>query len=161
MLAAGLPAPPDPGDETAIAHLSYTSGTTGKPKGACLRHEPTVRASRCIGERLRLRPGDVSFGPSALSSSYQLVANLLPPLAVGAAINVMRFWTREGGYDALTARGAISLVANPPILDDVLQEARRRGGPPPSLRRRAGAADAQGGVARRTRPAARGELRPE
>lgn len=134
MLAAALPAPPDPGDETAIAHLSYTSGTTGKPKGACLRHEPTVRAARCIGERLRLRPGDVSFGPSALSSSYQLVANLLPPLAVGAAINVMRFWTREGGYDALSARGATSLVANPPILDDVLQESRRRGAPPPALR---------------------------
>jgi acyl-coenzyme A synthetase/AMP-(fatty) acid ligase len=134
MLAAGLSAPPDPGDESAIAHLSYTSGTTGKPKGACLRHEPTVRACRCIGERLRLRASDISFGPSALSSSYQLVANLLPPLAVGAAINVMRFWTREGGYDALVARGATSLVANPPILDDVLQESRKRGGPPPGLR---------------------------
>ena len=134
MLAAGLPAPPDPADETAIAHLSYTSGTTGKPKGACLRHEPTVRACRCIGERLQLRPWDVSFGPSALSSSYQLVANLLPPLAVGAAINVMRFWTREGGYDALVARGATSFIANPPILDDVLQESLRRGAPPPSLR---------------------------
>ncbi|WP_375462905.1 class I adenylate-forming enzyme family protein [uncultured Methylobacterium sp.] len=134
LLAAALPAPPDPGDESAIAHLSYTSGTTGRPKGACLAHEPTVRAARCIGERLRLRSSDVSFGPSALSSSYQLVANLLPPLAVGASINVMRFWTQEGGYDALARRGATMLVANPPILDDVLREARRRGAPPPALR---------------------------
>ncbi len=134
MLAAGLPPPPDPADETAIAHLSYTSGTTGPPKGACLAHEPTVRAARCIGERLRLRSHDVSFGPSALSSSYQLVGNLLPPLAVGASINVMGVWTREKGHAALKARGATVLVANPPILDDVLQESLARGAAPEKLR---------------------------
>ena len=35
---------------------------------ACLRHEPTVRATRCIAERLRIRGADISFGPTALSS---------------------------------------------------------------------------------------------
>ena len=60
-----------------------------------------MRASRCIGERLRITADDVSFGPTALSSSYQLVGNLLPPLAVGAMINVMGKWTQSSGYDAL------------------------------------------------------------
>ncbi|MBP0650298.1 AMP-binding protein, partial [Mycobacterium tuberculosis] len=64
LMAARLPAPPDPRDASAIAHLSYTSGTTGQPKGACLMHEPTVTACRCIGERLRLSADDVSFGPA-------------------------------------------------------------------------------------------------
>ena len=102
--AADLPPPPDPWDENAIAHLSYTSGTTGQPKGACLAHEPTVRACRCIAERLRIGPDDVSFGPTALSSSYQLVGNLLPPLARGASIHVMGRWTQATGWDALDAR---------------------------------------------------------
>ena len=155
LLTAGYAPPPDPGDEDAIAHLSYTSGTTGQPKGACLRHEPTVRASRCIAERLRIRPRDVSFGPTALSSSYQLVGNLLPPLAVGAPIHVMGRWTQVSGFDALDAAGATILVGNPPLLEEVLTESRTRGRPPGRLRfvlsgGGAGAADAEDGLARRT-----------
>ena len=134
LMEAGLPPPPDPEDESAIAHLSYTSGTTGKPKGACLAHEPTVRASRCIGERLRIRREDVSFGPSALSSSYQLVGNLLPQLAVGTPINVMGRWTQTTGWDALDAAGATLFIANPTLLEEVLTESRLRGRAPGRLR---------------------------
>jgi acyl-coenzyme A synthetase/AMP-(fatty) acid ligase len=133
LMAAKLPAPADPGNEDAVAHLSYTSGTTGKPKGACLKHEPTVRASRCIAERLQITVADVSFGPSALSSSYQLVGNLLPQLSRGAGINVMGKWTQKTGYEAIAARGATMLIANPPILQDFLSETELRGRVP-SLR---------------------------
>jgi acyl-CoA synthetase (AMP-forming)/AMP-acid ligase II len=134
MIAAKFPAPQVATDEDAIAHLSYTSGTTGKPKGACLKHEPTVRAARTIGERLRITRDDVTFGPSALSSSYQLVGNLLPQLSKGAAINVMRFWTPEGGFEALEKRKATMLIANPPILTDYLDQARKLGRNVPTLR---------------------------
>jgi len=134
LLKAEFPAPADPWDENAVAHLSYTSGTTGQPKGACLCHEPTVRASRCIAERLRIRRDDISFGPTALSSSYQLVGNLLPPLAVGVTINVMGRWTQTTGFDALDATGATMLVGNPPLLEEVLAESRARGRAPGRLR---------------------------
>jgi long-chain acyl-CoA synthetase len=93
-----------------------------------------VCASRCIAERLRLRPNDVSFGPTALSSSYQLVANLLPPLAVGATINVMGRWTQPSGYDAIDTVGATFLVGNPLLLEEVLTESRTRGRAPGRLR---------------------------
>lgn len=134
LMAANLPAPADPGDEAALAHLSYTSGTTGKPKGACLAHEPTVRAARCIAERLRINAADVSFGPTALSSSYQLVANILPVLARGTSVNVMGRWTQGAGWEAMDALGATILVANPTFLEEVLVESRARGRTPGRLR---------------------------
>jgi len=134
LLAARLRPPPDPGQETAIAHLAYTSGTTGKPKGACLAHEPTTRAARCIAERLRITNADESFGPTALSSSYQLVGNLLPPLSRGAGVHVMGKWNQSAGWDALERTHASLLVANPTLLGQVLVESRTRGRVPGRLR---------------------------
>ncbi|MBM7049234.1 acyl--CoA ligase [Rhizobium lusitanum] len=134
MLAAKFKAPGVASDEDAIAHLAYTSGTTGKPKGAGLRHEPTVRATRVIAERLRITGNDISFGPTALSSSYQLVGNLLPQLSKGAAINIMGRWTAETGFAALKARGATMLIANPTVLTDYLDQSRASGERVNSLR---------------------------
>lgn len=134
LMGAQLAAPPDPGDETAIAHLAYTSGTTGRPKGACLAHEPTMRATKCIAERLRITGADDSFGPTALSSSYQLVANLLPPLSRGGSVHVMGKWTQATGWQALDNTQASLLVANPTLLAQVLLESRSRGRVPGRLR---------------------------
>jgi long-chain acyl-CoA synthetase len=134
LMGAKLPAPSDPADETAAAHLAYTSGTTGKPKGACLAHEPTLRAAKCIAERLRISARDDSFGPSALSSSYQLVANLLPPLSRGASVHVMGKWTQTTGWAALDKTGASLLVANPTVLGQVLAESQTQGRLPGRLR---------------------------
>jgi long-chain acyl-CoA synthetase len=134
LMNARFPAPADPADETAVAHLAYTSGTTGRPKGACLAHEPTMRAARCIAERLRISAADDSFGPTALSSSYQLVANLLPPLSRGASVHVMGKWTQVAGWAALDTTGASVVVANPTFLGQVLAESQSQGRLPGRLR---------------------------
>jgi long-chain acyl-CoA synthetase len=134
LMNAQLTAPADPGDEDAVAHLAYTSGTTGKPKGACLAHEPTMRAAKCIAERLRITGADHSFGPTALSSSYQLVGNLLPPLSRGASVHVMGKWTQATGWAALDRTNASLLIANPTLLGQVVTESRAHGRVPGRLR---------------------------
>ena len=93
-----------------------------------------MRAANCIAERLRITSDDVSFGPTALSSSYQLVGNLLPPLHRGVTVNVMGRWTQQTGFDALERDAATILVGNPTLLNEVLIEARRRGRMPAKLR---------------------------
>jgi long-chain acyl-CoA synthetase len=134
LMQAQLTVPPDPADENATAHLAYTSGTTGKPKGACLAHEPTMRAAKCIAERLRITGADDSFGPTALSSSYQLVGNLLPPLSRGASVHVMGKWTQTSGWAALDKTRASLFVGNPTLLGQVLTESRAQGRVPGRLR---------------------------
>ena len=97
LLAANLAAPPDPGDEEAIAHLSYTSGTSGRPKGACLAHEPTLRATHCIAERLGISGDDSCFGPTAL-------VELLPTRRQSSARSASRHdRQRHGALDAKRA----------------------------------------------------------
>ena len=127
--------PADVATEGDIAHLSYTPGTTGRPRGVCLPHEPTCRAARGLAERLRMEASDVSLGPTALSGSYQLEANLLPALSVTATCWVMNNWDDEGGLDVADRLGATILAADAPVLAAVLAESRHRdGGLPASLR---------------------------
>ena len=93
-----------------------------------------MRATRCIAERLRLRAHDVSLGPTALSSSYQLVANLLPVLHVGGTTCVMSRWTADAGWEAAERLGATVVAGNPIVLRDLLDESSRRERPPSRLR---------------------------
>jgi long-chain acyl-CoA synthetase len=126
--------PADTTRDTDTAHLAYTSGTTGNPKGACLAHGPTVRATRCIAERLRLDRDDVISGPTALSSSNVFVASLLPSLHRGATALVTSRWDVHAAWRFMDERSVTVLSANPPILTDVLEKARESGGLPGALR---------------------------
>jgi acyl-CoA synthetase (AMP-forming)/AMP-acid ligase II len=98
-----------------------------------LAHEPTCRATSCIAERLGLRAADVTLGPTGLSSSYHLVANLLPGLQRGAAVGLMAQWDAREAWRIIAARSVSVFVANPLLLSDLLHTAPP-GGPPPSLR---------------------------
>src|SRR5207342_2150069 len=71
---------------------------------------------------------------TALSSSYQLVANLLPVLHAGGTACVMSRWDAERWWEAAERLGATVLAANPTVLRDLLDESARRDRPPNDLR---------------------------
>jgi long-chain acyl-CoA synthetase len=134
LLSAAPEAPPVRVSSDDKAHLSYTSGTSGKPKGAVLAHGPTARATHCIAERLNLSSADVSFGPTSLASSYHLVVNLLPGIHRGVTIGVGAKWDAQQAWDEMDRRGVTLFPANPPLLAELLDVSRRAGRPPRALR---------------------------
>ncbi len=134
LLSANLKPPAVKVDAEDPAHLSYTSGSSGKPKGAILAHGYTARATHCIAERLQLSPADVSYGPTSLASSYHLVGNLLPGIHRGVYIGIRTRWNVETVWQEMDERGVTFMVANPLLLNDLLLHSRKMGRKPAVLR---------------------------
>jgi long-chain acyl-CoA synthetase len=117
------------------AHLSYTSGSAGAPKGAVLAHGYTARATHAIAERLELTSADVSLGVTSLASSFHLVANLLPGTHRAVNIGVRKQWDPSAAWEEMDERQVTFFAGNPLVLGDLLKESRTRGRKPRALRR--------------------------
>ncbi|HYW02414.1 MAG TPA: acetate--CoA ligase [Gammaproteobacteria bacterium] len=80
-------APTDPGD---MALLHFTSGTTGRPKGAVHVHEAVIAHHATARMALDLKPGDVFWCTAdpgwVTGTSYGIIA----PLTIGATLLVDR-----------------------------------------------------------------------
>jgi acyl-CoA synthetase (AMP-forming)/AMP-acid ligase II len=72
-----------PGD---ISDILFTSGTTGAPKGAMLRHGASARAYTEYGRSLGLRPGDRMLGFPPFFHCFGLKAVVLTGVLYGAAV---------------------------------------------------------------------------
>jgi acyl-CoA synthetase (AMP-forming)/AMP-acid ligase II len=67
-------------DPRAIAQIQYTSGTTGRPKGAALHHRGIVNNAVLYMERLGLSPGSVQLSPMPLFHTAGCVMAVLGTL---------------------------------------------------------------------------------
>ena len=69
-----------------IAFLTYTSGTTGPPKGAMTTHRNVVFNARTYRDWIGLGPGDVVLGVAPLFHITGLVGHIAISLLVGAPL---------------------------------------------------------------------------
>jgi acyl-CoA synthetase (AMP-forming)/AMP-acid ligase II len=116
------------------AHLSFTSGSSGMPKGALLAHGPTSRAAHCIAERLHYGSGDVILAATSPASSYGLVASLLPGLHRCATVGLLSRWDASRAWEIMESMRVTVFPGNPLLFTELLQESRNRGRKPSALR---------------------------
>ncbi len=69
-----------------LCHVMFTSGTTGKPKGAMLRHGAVCRTYRSWTTVIGLRPDDRYLIVNPFFHSFGLQAGILACLTVGATM---------------------------------------------------------------------------
>ncbi len=135
-LLVSAPSVPDVNvTEMDAAHLSYTSGSAGPPKGALLAHGYTSRATHAIAERLDLSAEDTSLGVTSLSSSFHLVANLLPGVHRAMSIGVRKQWDPGVVWEEMETRRVTFFAGNPLVLGDLLNEIHLRGSKPLGLQK--------------------------
>jgi acyl-CoA synthetase (AMP-forming)/AMP-acid ligase II len=115
-----------------IAAIQFTSGTTGKPKGAMLRQAPMVSTARTWAHVVGLQPGDVfpvlyplahvgGFKTGIVSAAHARATMVLIPVVSASTI-----------VDLIRA-GGISVLNAPPTAQAYVLEARRRGELPGDL----------------------------
>jgi fatty-acyl-CoA synthase len=133
-LQTGEAALPDvAGDD--IAQIQFTSGTTGAPKGAMLRHGALTDDARLFAERAELAPGGVICSGMPQFHCGGSVLATLGAIATGSALlPLIRFDARKA-IDSVDAELAGALCAVPTMLLAIEAELARAGGSLASLER--------------------------
>ncbi|HEY1368978.1 MAG TPA: class I adenylate-forming enzyme family protein [Gaiellaceae bacterium] len=107
----GVPPPPE-----APAVISFTSGTTGAPKGATITHGALARAAASYVEVMATEPGETTTVLVPLFHNTGFVDGAAHLLLVGGAVDLVEEFSRLAALDALACRPAGFLIAVPSIV---------------------------------------------
>lgn len=104
LLKGGGDCPAHVANEEDVAVILYTSGTTGRPKGAQLTHLGIIHSSLAFARTFRLTEEDRGYVAVPLSHVTGLVAVATAAIIVGGAVVLMRQAFKAPDFLARAAR---------------------------------------------------------
>jgi long-chain acyl-CoA synthetase len=117
--------------ETAV--ILYTSGTTGRPKGAELTHRNLGLNTRAVIEELGIGADDVLLGTLPLYHSFGQTCTLNASIAVGARLALLTRFDAAAAVALVEDEGVTILMGVPTMLSGIAAAAADHG-PFPGLR---------------------------
>lgn len=106
-------------DEEDVAVILYTSGTTGKPKGALLAHRNLYSNAQSIGEYLEITPDDKALAALPMFHVFCLTVIVNAPLLRGATIVILPKFSPQDVFD-LVPKHRVSIFAGVPTMYNFL-----------------------------------------
>jgi acyl-CoA synthetase (AMP-forming)/AMP-acid ligase II len=97
-----------------LAMLLYTSGTTGKPKGAMITHYASVRAGWEYSVGVQANSEDTFIGFLPMSHSYGCGSILIQPILLQASVVLMDQFEVEGAFELIEKEKITLQLGAPP-----------------------------------------------
>lgn len=97
----------------APAVIIYTSGLTGKPRGAVLTHRNLFTQSELIRTVVHGNETDIGLAVIPFFHSFGAVANMLAPLRIGAGVVLMERFNLDGIFNIIEKEKVTYLAAVP------------------------------------------------
>ena len=107
---------------TDIMQIQYTSGTTGKPKGAMLTHRGTVNNAILAGQRAGYRPSDIMVSAMPFFHTAGCVCNVIGMAAVGGCLVAMESFDAGRMLDLIERHRGTVVNAVPTMYVRLLQD---------------------------------------
>lgn len=105
-----------------VMQIQYTSGTTGKPKGAMLTHRGTVNNALLAGRRAGYRDSDVMVSAMPFFHTAGCVCNVIGMAAVGGCLVAMESFEASRMLDLLERHRGTVVNAVPTMYVRLLQD---------------------------------------
>jgi acyl-CoA synthetase (AMP-forming)/AMP-acid ligase II len=121
--ASAVPALVRPND---LFILGYTSGTTGRPKGAMMTHRSVLAAGRLNGVSLRFTGQTVHALTGSMSFVSVVPGHVLAVLAAGGTLVMMAKWDVASLASVIEEQSATFTYIPSPMLVDFTDTVRRR-----------------------------------
>src|SRR5215213_4895049 len=120
------------GDDLAV--IAYTSGTTGRSKGAMLLHRNLVANARAVCEAWRWTDRDTLLLALPLFHTHGLMVGAHGTLLSGASAELHRKFDAKEAYEVLLAGRVTMFFGVPTMYTRLLREAEAREERPPPIR---------------------------